>query len=175
MEDSAGNQLLVLALEEQTPCGLSLYTIQLNKGRRMGLPVELDGGLKRVFPLFRCGGEDTWADLHIGCAKAAPYCVVSTTSEPYGKARDPKDRTPLKRGAHVGEIMVMRDNGAEVRRLARHRSLAFSSDAAGGYWSTPRAAISPDGAYVVADSNFGVPADRQRVLVIETGFALSRN
>jgi len=175
MEDSAGNQLLVLAIDGQTPCGVSIYTIQLNKDRRMGLPVELGGGLKRVFPLFRCGAEDTWVDLHIGCAKAAPYCVVSTTSEPYSKPRDPKDKAPLKRTAHLGEIMVMRDNGAEVRRLAQHRSLAFSSDDAGGYWSTPRAAISADGAYVVADSNFGMPTARQRVLVIETGFAKPRD
>ncbi len=175
MEDSAGNQLLVLAIDEQTPCGVSIYTIQLNKDRRMGLPVELGGGLKRVFPLFRCGAEDTWVDLHIGCAKAAPYCVVSTTSEPYKQPRDPNDKTPLKRTAHLGEIMVIRDNGAEVRRLAQHRSLAFSSDGAGGYWSTPRAAISADGAYVVADSNYGTATARQRVVVIETGFAKPRD
>ena len=101
--------------------------------------------------------------------------MVSTTSEPYKQPRDPNDKTPLKRTAHLGEIMVIRDNGAEVRRLAQHRSLAFSSDGAGGYWSTPRAAISADGAYVVADSNFGTSTARQRVVIIETGFAKPRD
>jgi hypothetical protein len=118
---------------------------------------------------IRCGGADTWVDIHVGCAKAAPYCVLSTTSEPFNKARQPRDKTPLRRSPYLGEIMVMRDNGAEIRRLAAHRGLRFSSEDALGYWSTPRAAISPDGAYVVADSNFGMP-NRQRVIVIETGF-----
>lgn len=165
MEDSAGNQLLVLGLEEQTPCGFSMYTIQLNKGLQMGIPAEVGGGLKRVFPMFRCGGPDTWVDYHVGCAKAASVCVFSTTAQPFNRTRDPDDKTPLKRTSYLGEIMLMRDNGVEIQRLAEHRSQQFSNEESKGYWSNPRAAISADGSYVVATSNFGVP-NQQRVIVI---------
>jgi hypothetical protein len=162
--------LLFMGLEEQTPCGFSMYTIQLNKGSQMGIPVELGGGLKRVFPLFRCGGLDTWVDYHAGCAKAAPMCVLSTTSQPFNRTRDFNDKSPLKRTAYLGEIMVMvmRGNGVEIRRLAEHRSQQFSNEDAKGYWSNPRAAISANGSYVVATSNFGVP-NQLRVMTIETG------
>jgi hypothetical protein len=165
MADSAGNQFLVLGLEEQAPCGFSMYTIQLAKGAQMGIPVELGGGLKRVFPLFRCGRSDAWTDDHMGCARAAPACVFSIAAQPFNHPRDPKDKSPLKRTPYVGEIMVMRDNGAEVQRLAEHRTQPFSNEEASGYWSTPRGALSPDGTYVVATSNFGVP-NQQRVIVI---------
>jgi len=168
-EDSEGNQLAVMGLEEQSPCGYSLYTVQFNKEAKMGLPVETGGGLKRVFPLFRCGGQDAWVDYHAGCAKAGPYCVISTTIQPFSRTRDPNDTTPLKASPYVGEVMVMRDNGAEMRRLAEHRSISFRNEEANGYWSTPRAAISADGAYVVGTSNFGFP-NQQRVFAIETGF-----
>ncbi len=168
MEDSAGNQFLVTGIEEQAPCGYSLYSIQLNKGAQMGIPAEFGGGLKRTMPLFRCGGKDTWADFHAACAKAAPSCVFSITTQAYNRTRNPNDKTPVKHTPYLGEIIVMRENGAEIRRLAMHRSLQFSNEEANGYWSTPRAAISPDGAYVVATSNFGFPNQR-RVIVVETG------
>jgi hypothetical protein len=135
---------------------------------QMGTPSELGGGLKRVFQLFRCGGVDNWVDYHAGCAKAAPLCVLSTTNQPFGKGRDPSDKTPQKRTGYMGEIMLMRDNGVEIRRLVQHRSQQFSNEESRGYWSTPRAAISADGSLVVATSNFGVP-NQQRVVTIETG------
>ncbi len=169
-EDSAGNQWLMMGLEEQSPCGYSIYSFQLNKGAQMGIPVEMGGGLKRIMQLFRCGGPDVWTDYHLGCAKAAAACVVSTTVQPYNRARDPLDRTPLRRTAHLGEIMVIQDNGAEIRRLAQHRSVQFNNEESKGYWSTPRAAISADGSLVVATSNFGFPNQR-RVIAIETGLA----
>lgn len=168
-EDSQGNQLVVMGMEEQSPCGYSLYTLQLNKGAQMGLPAESGGGLKRAFPLFRCGGQDLWVDYHAGCAKAAPYCVISTTLAPFNRARDPNDQTPLKASPYVGEVMVMRDNGVEMRRLAQHRSVSFRNEESSGYWSTPRAAISADGSMVVGTSNFGFP-NQQRVFAVETGF-----
>ena len=168
-EDSEGNQLALMGLEEQSPCGYSLYTLQLNKGAQMGLPVEVGGGLRRVFPLFRCGGQDVWADYHAGCAKAASYCVISTTIQPFNRTRDPNDATPLKPSPYVGEVMVMRGNGEEMKRLAEHRSVSFRNEESSGYWSTPRAAISANGAWVVGTSNFGAP-NQQRVIAIETGF-----
>jgi hypothetical protein len=105
----------------------------------------------------------------VGCAKAAPYCAFSTTSEGFNKPRDPNDLNPQRPSPYIGEIMIMRDNGSEFRRLAKHRSFRFSNEDTKGYWSTPRAAISPDGAYILADSNFGFPG-QHRVVVIETGY-----
>lgn len=173
MEDSQGLQYLVVALEGQHPDGLSLFTIQLNKGASMGAPPELGGGFKRVLPLFRGGGKDIWPDFHIGCAKAAPYCVISTAYLRDGGSRNPTDQTPFQRTPHISEIIVMRGNGAEFRRLAQHRSVEFRTANDPAYWGKTRACISPDGSYVLADSNFGTP-DAQRVIVIETGFGKTR-
>lgn len=139
----------------------------------MGVPVELGGGLKRTLPLFRCGGVDIWADYHVGCAKTAPLCAISTTVQLFNQVRDPTDSSPLRRTAYLGEIMVMRDNGTEVRRLTQHRSVQFKTEESNGYWSTPRAAISPDGSVVIYTSNFGVP-NQHRVVVADTGFAQPR-
>ncbi len=75
-------------------------------------------------------------------------------------------RFEWKPSAYLGEMIVMRDNGAEIRGGARRRSPAFSGEG----WSTPRPAISGGGAYAVADSSFGVPGEPAGVIVIETGF-----
>ncbi len=172
-EDPRGNQLMMLGLEFTSPCEYDLVTLQLNQGVRMGLPVELGGGLRRVMTLFRCGGQDVWADLHIGCARSSPYCVVATTYGGFESARRPDDESPMRRTPHLSEIFVVRDNGAEIRRLAQHRSVQFTNEDSHGYWSTPRACLSADGAYVVADSNFGVP-NAHRVIQIETGFGVAK-
>ena len=170
-EDVAGNQYLLLSLESQTPCNYGLYSVQLGAGAKNGLPVELGGGTRRIMPLFRCGSTDKWLDFHIGCAKSSPFCAVSITTELYNEVRDPTDKSPLRRTPYMGEIMIMRDNGAEIRRIAMHRSMRFSNEEARGYWSTTRAAISPDGSWVVADSNFGLP-NQPRVISMETGFGV---
>ncbi len=143
MEDSSGNQFLVTAIEGQGPCEYSIYSVQLNKGSQMGQPAEFGGGLKRLVPLFRCGGDDQWVDFHTGCATQAPDCVISITTSAFNKARDPNDASPLVRTSHMGEIMVVHDNGAEVRRLAEHRSVQFTNEESSGYWSTARGALSP--------------------------------
>jgi uncharacterized protein (TIGR03437 family) len=173
MEDSSGNQFLVTAVEGQGPCEYSIYSIQLARGAQMGLPVELGGGLKRLVPLFRCGGDDHWVDFHTGCATQAPDCAISITNSAFNKAREPNDASPLARTSHMGEIMVVHDNGAEVRRLVEHRSVQFTNEENSGYWSAPRGAISPDGGSVIATSNFGVP-NQHRVIVITTGFTAPR-
>ena len=50
----------------------------------------------------------------------------------------------------------------------KNRSVPMAGEPANSYWSTPRAAISNDGALVVVDSNFG-EANQHRVVVVETG------
>ena len=166
-EDAAGTQYLLGALETRYPCEYAMYSLQLNRGLGLLTPIELGGGSKRLLTLFRCGGEDTWADWHAGCAKLTPYCVVSTT---YGNFQFQKtDPKPIKRTPHLSEVFVIRGNGLEIRRLIQHRSIPLAGEEARSYWTTPRACISYDGAYVVADSNFGVP-NAHRVLLVETGF-----
>lgn len=168
-EDSAGDQYMLIGKEFQSPCEAALVSYRLDAGPRMGLPVELGGGMRRIMGLYRCGGQDAWVDLHIGCARLSPYCVVSTTYEGFNQTRDPGDTSPVKRSPFMSEVFVVRDNGAEIRRLAEDRSIGFRNELANGYWSTPRACISGDGAYVVFDSNFGVPNQR-RVVQVVTGF-----
>jgi hypothetical protein len=70
---------------------------------------------------------------------------------------------------HSGEIIVMRENGLEIRRLALTRTVFFTNAGEGNYWAAPRAAISSDGSLVASDSNFG-RSGRPRVTLIETGF-----
>src|ERR1019366_1776298 len=111
------------------------------------------------FPSANRGPEE-----HIGCAKNAPFCVISTVA-PYRHASDPPLRYP-----HATEIMVMRENGLEVRRLAESRSVRFWEDGDSmSYFAEPRAAISNDGSLVVSDSNFG-EIGGVRVTLIATGF-----
>jgi uncharacterized protein (TIGR03437 family) len=172
-QDSAGMQWMMAAQEISSPCEYDLVTYRFNAGAGMGLPVELGGGFKRIMTLYRCSAGDNWADLHIGCARSAPYCVVSVTYGGFNAARNPADANPIRRSPFLSEIFVVRDNGVEIRRLAEHRSVPFTTEEANGYWSTPRACISPDGAYVAADSNFGTPNAR-RVIAIETGYGRTR-
>ncbi len=170
-EDSAGIQYLLIGWEMINSCEASIVTLQLNKGNDMLKPIELGGGFRRLLRLFRCG--TVWTDIHVGCAKAAPYCVISTIANFPAQLRNPTDTAPIPPSPHLAEIIVMRENGAEVRRLAQHRSVLFKNEGTSGYWSSPRAAISNDGSLVVADSNFGVP-NQQRVMLLETGFGTSR-
>ncbi len=165
-EDEKGIQYLVSTLDTQTPCERAVNTYRINSGVEMLTPVELGGGRTNVMTLFRCGGQAQWTGDHIGCAKRAPYCVVSTN---YAGLRDPANQDPILRTPHLSEIFVMKGNGAEIRRLAQHRSVLFVGDEADGYWSRSRAAISPDGGFVVTDSNFGTQ-NAQRVVLITTGY-----
>jgi hypothetical protein len=168
-EDSAGRQWLLGGLESPYPCEYGAYTFALGDPKKMGVPVELGGGRKRIMPLFQCGGVDAWVDVHFGCSKATPFCVVSTTYRDYNAQFPSNLSTPIPRTAHLSEVMVIRDNGQEVRRLAQHRSVPLAGEEANSYWTTPRAAISNDASLVVADSNFG-EAMMNRVILIETGF-----
>jgi len=68
---------------------------------------------------------------------------------------------------------VIKGNGEEIRRLTEHRSVPFVGEEANGYWSLSRAAISPDGGFVVTDSNFGTQ-NAQRVALIYTGYGRPR-
>ena len=165
LEDSGGTQYIVYDGFTENPCEVATATYQLNKGANISQPVELGGGRRKVMSLWQCPypNSNGVPDEHVGCAKNAPYCVISTVPLPRA-ASDPPLRFP-----HATEIMVMRENGLEVRRLAQSRSVRFSEEGGEAYWAEPRAAISNDGSLVVSDSNFGTIAG-VRVTLIATGF-----
>jgi hypothetical protein len=118
-----------------------------------------------VMSLWRCPfpNDHGGTDDHVGCAKNAPMCVISTVSP----IQHPADAPP--RFPHATEVLIMRGNGTEIRRLAETRSVRFSEDGDSAYWAEPRAAISNDGSLVVFDSNYG-NVGGVRVNLVPTGF-----
>jgi hypothetical protein len=166
-EDSDGQQYITFVGDLETPCQRSVVTAQIGKGLLMLKPLSLGGGRTDAMLLHLCGGGPTelWADNHTGCAKNAAYCVVSTN---YTLSRNPADLvTSINRTSHLSELIVMRGNGAEIRRVAQTRSIQFGND---WYWSTARASISADGTQIAWDSNFGYPNRGQAVAMADTGF-----
>ena len=166
MEDASGTQFLVYDAFTNSPCEVAVGTYQLNKGANIVWPVEIGGGKRRVMSLWQCPfpNNNGGTDDHVGCAKNAPMCVISTVS-PYQHPTDADVRFP-----HATEVLVMRGNGTEIRRLAESRSVRFYEDGDSAYWADPRAAISNDGSLVVFDSNFG-NVGGVRVNIVSTGFS----
>lgn len=154
MEDSDGQQYFVNSLDMEQPCARQLATFRLNAGVRMVVDTALGGGRSTGMTLHRCNGGpyENWVSNHVGCARQAAYCTISTD----GADRNPLDTiTPIQHTTHLGEVLVMRGNLLEVRRLAHHRSLHLSNNRDIRYWSSARAAISGDGKIVLWDSNYG--------------------
>lgn len=165
MEDSDGKQYMVTPKGNEEPCELDLVTYSLSKGIRLTDLESAGGGRHRVMNLANCGTN--WPSYHIGCAKNAPYCVISIYSD---TLRSPADRTtPFDQDPHRGQMMVMRGNGLELRFLAMTRTVLFTDDS---YWPQARAAISNDGSWVVFDSNYGID-NGERVNLMPTGFGSS--
>jgi hypothetical protein len=114
----------------------------------------------------KCSGPGPWPkDEHIGCAKNAPYCAISTT---YNANKNPEDKSPMQRTPHESELFIMRENGTEILRLAELRSVRFTTDGESGYWTQSRASLSNDASLVIADTNFGQPG-KIRLIAVETG------
>ncbi|HXA64699.1 MAG TPA: hypothetical protein VNV82_06090 [Bryobacteraceae bacterium] len=157
-QDNGRQYILVDSGQDLPTCEDDLVSLQISKGINMLTSVDAGGGRKIFFTLFKCGV--TWSDLHFGCAKSAnAFCVVSTDLPAANLPNQIRDgRTPFE-----DEVIVIRGNGVEARRVAEHRSVRVN------YWDTPRACISNDGSMVLWDSNFGNPANH-RVVIAETGF-----
>ncbi|MEO8595741.1 MAG: hypothetical protein ABI759_20645 [Candidatus Solibacter sp.] len=161
LEDSNGIQYLVEDRESTTPCEVSVSSYQLNTGINLLKQVELGGGRRKVMTLWRCGRG--WVDEHVGCAKAAPYCVISTQAEGRN-ANDSSEPTPTP---HANELIVIKENGTEIRRLALTRTVYYNGT--DNYFAAPRAALSSDGSVVIFDSNFG-QRGKPRIVLVETGY-----
>jgi hypothetical protein len=84
---------------------------------------------------------------HVSAPDAGDWFFVSTYA--------PADPNPLLGDwrRHGNEVLQVRLDGSEVRRLAHHRSRPLND-----YWYTPRAAVSRDGSRLVYTSNHGLPS-----------------
>lgn len=82
--------------------------------------------------------------FHVSAPDGNGWCVVTTyaPSDP-----DPISNWPL----YTNEILQLKLDGSEVRRLAHHRSRPFN-----GYNYTPRTSLSRDGSRLVYSSNYGL-------------------
>jgi hypothetical protein len=166
-EDSDGQQYMAFVADLDSPCQREIMTVQLNKGRLLLHSISSGGGRTDVMPMDLCGGGpiELWLENHTGCARKSPYCVISTN---YTSTRNPADlTTPINRTTHLSELMVMRGNGLEIRRVAQTRGIQFSNDS---YWSVAKASISSDGGKVLWDSNFGYPNRGETVAMAYTGY-----
>jgi len=132
--DTDGQAVLfwINAADPQAPpdCQNAVVKIRLADGQRTCL-LPLDWGLA----------------VHISAPDSGAWFVVSTFA--------PGDPDPRLAGwrPYTDEILQVRVDGSEVRRLAHHRSRPFND-----YWYTPRAAVSRDGRRLVFSSNHGLPA-----------------
>ena len=170
MEDVDGQQYIVASADIETPCARMLSTFRLNAGVKLAISTAAGGGRTSGFMIHGCGGfpHEKWVGNHIGCAKKAPYCALSTGGPAVATLNT---ASTYSVSTHLGEVMIMQGNLVEVKRLALHRSIGWSADPAAAYWATPRAALSSDGRLVMWDSNFGRTRGSY-VAVADTGFAL---
>lgn len=112
-------------------CGRDLVAYPLAQGNAM-----ITKRVK-IVPLGYCSSGYDWPDLWIGCSTKGNGCALTTVSKgvaPYG-----------------GQIIYVNDL-EHVTKLGFHGSQPKGSD---GYWWYPRAGISPDGRYIIYDSNLG--------------------
>jgi hypothetical protein len=158
-QSSDGQQWYMTALDTVNPTARNLVSLRLSSAA-IGLREELGGGLRKIMTLFPGGTQ--WLDLHVGCAKYAPTCVVSMqTNIPVQPA------AALNIVPNGGQLFAVRNNN-EVRQLGFHRSVQIIGESAGSYWSRARACISGDARYVLFTSNFG-RMNQQRPVLLEMG------
>jgi hypothetical protein len=169
LEDSDGQQYLIYTVDMSTPCARQLARFRLNAGPQIARDTSAGGGRDTGLILHRCGGgPELWLGNHIGCARNAPYCALSTE----GPRRKSTDLTsPIQATTHLGEIMILRGDLTEVRRIAHHRSVEFDDTYDEFYWAIPRASISSNGKMILWDSTFGYPKQGSYVAVTEANSA----
>jgi hypothetical protein len=84
--------------------------------------------------------------FHISATDNSGWAVISTYA-----ASDPIPAAGW--AAYTNEILLVKLDGSEVRRLAHHRSRPL-----GAYYWEPRASVSRDGSKLLFSSNYGLPA-----------------
>lgn len=106
-----------------------------------------DGQETCLLPLY--WGESTHISLNN--RGRHPWVLVSNTAS--DATTNPPATLPedwrARWGRYYNELILVKLDGTEVRRLAHHRSRRLD-----GYWHTPRAVLSRNAAWAVFDSNF---------------------
>jgi hypothetical protein len=127
--DTDGQEVLIYAGDGARACTGSVVKIRLADGYQTCL-FSFDSSLA----------------VHVSAPDAGGWVFISTYA--------PSDPVPLKGWKpYTNEILQVKLDGSEVRRLAQHRSRPFNS-----YTWTPRAAVSRDGSRVIYSSNYGLPS-----------------
>jgi hypothetical protein len=125
----------------------------------VALPIAQAGNMiarrTTIAPMAYCSSVYEWPDYHVGCAPRTGSCLISTLS-----------RSPSPYG---NQLMLLQDLAHLVKLGFHHSELRGSDD----YWYSPRAALSPDGQYVIYDSNFGQPDEghgyaHEQVMIMRT-------
>ena len=84
VEGADGGQYLVLGAYYSSPNAQGIVAYRISKGKLMSLPVELGGGM-HVLYWYQPGSGVAYPTMnHVGCARSAPYCVISTGRRGYG-------------------------------------------------------------------------------------------
>ncbi|HZU24122.1 MAG TPA: hypothetical protein VFA04_01285 [Bryobacteraceae bacterium] len=124
----------------QDMCELDLVAMRIGSGALSFTDAALGGGMTRILRLFACG--TTWESYHVGCARTAATCVISTDG-------------PAAQDGNTGyfnELFTISfgpQMAPTVTPVAMHRSSENQ------YWAQPRAAFDFGGEKIVFDSDFG--------------------
>ncbi|MBI1765640.1 MAG: hypothetical protein HYR56_29915 [Acidobacteria bacterium] len=140
--DVNGDEIMVFTAENDPQPAAGCETSGIQKLRLA------DGQKTCLLPLF----YNLDASISVNNSGGHPWALITTT-DASGTAK-PNDTLPGNWQslwkARYNEVLLVKLDGSERRRLAHHRS----RDREDYYW-TPRASLSRDGRYALFDSNFG--------------------
>lgn len=140
--DTNGDEVLLLTADNDPAAAAGCENNGIQKLRLS------DGQKTCLVPLFYS------VDVSISANNAGgqPWIAVTTTDQ--SGTANPNDSLPgdwqSLWKARSNEILLVKLDGSERRRLAHHRSRIISD-----YWWQPRTSLSRDGRYALFDSNFG--------------------
>ena len=164
VEDANGIQYLVQAPYYESPNAIGLVAFQLNTGKLMTLPIELGGGMHLIYWYQPGSGVSMLTMNHVGCARNAPYCVLTTGKAAPGGAGQ---------GATVSQVITGATNEENIRITTRqpHKYTpgtpvniggVAGNTAANGIWTVVS---------VIDANNFTISADGRSSGVFVAGYA----
>jgi hypothetical protein len=150
----------------QNACEAGQGLLRFNAGPKMTTPEnafgKTGGGMKYIGPDFACGGSQVWSAQHTGCARWGQHCVISFDTPP----PQPGQTTP--RNQELWLIGLTPAGAVSYNKLGNSNSSAFQQTN-DSYWSTPRAAMSMDGALILYDSDHGTHGASHAIYLLPSG------
>jgi hypothetical protein len=145
-QDTDGTDMLVLVNSRDatplpncpgTPDGMEIVKFRLT---------DLSEHCLRTIPWDPWPPIDWLMGVHISCNNVGhDWCLVSTYA-------DPTKVNSINWPYYAFELLMIKLDGSHTIRLAHTRS-SGNGNGDVGYWKSPRAAVSPDGKYVLFDSD----------------------